>query len=121
MGGTSAEKLLKNGRPRPDGKSLSRVFQLVPGSKADFLLVADSGPGETDEKGLIVPRFGKHPENHVVISMGMSPFCELLLMTRAHYLAWLTAAYSGPAQVSRPVKEAETYFEEQPETPMAMF
>lgn len=61
MGGTSAEKLHRAGKPRPDGKSLSRVFQLVPGSKADFLLVADSGPGETDEKGLIVPRFGKHP------------------------------------------------------------
>lgn len=93
----------------------------MPGSKADFLLVADSGPGEADEKGLIVPRFGKHPENHVVISMEISPFCELLLMTRAHYLAWLTTAYSGTAQVSRPVKKEEINFEEQPETPMAMF
>ena len=59
MGGTSAEKLHRIGRPRPDGKSLSRIFQLLPGNKSDFLLVADSGPGETDEKGLIVPRFGK--------------------------------------------------------------
>ena len=103
MGGTSAEKLQKMGRPRMDGKSISRVFQLLPGNRADFLLVADSGPGEADEKGLIVPRFGKRPENHVVISMGMSPFCELILMTRAHYLAWLTIhvyrnTASGPSE-----------------------
>lgn len=93
LGGTSAEKLRRLGRPRPDGKSLSRMFQLVPGSKADFLLVADSGPGEADEKGLIVPKFGKNPENHVVISMNMAQLCELLLLTRAHYLAWLAAGY----------------------------
>lgn len=121
MGGTSAERLRKLGRPRADGKSLSRVFQLVPGSKADFLLVADSGPGETDEKGLIVPRFGKNPENHVVISMNLDQLCQLLLLTRAHYLAWLGASYSGAAQVSHPVQEPEPISEEQPETAMAMF
>lgn len=121
MGGTSAEKLLKNGRPRPDGKSLSRVFQLVPGSKADFLLVADSGPGEADEKGLIVPRFGKHPENHVVISMGMAPFCELLLMTRAHYLAWLIANFGRTIAGAAPAPEEEFSFLEPQEPEMTMF
>jgi len=39
------------------------------GSKSDFLFVADSGSGETDAKGLIVPRFGSKPENHVAVSM----------------------------------------------------
>ena len=77
MGGTSAEKLHRIGRPRPDGKSLSRIFQLLPGNKSDFLLVADSGPGETDEKGLIVPRFGKQPENHVVISLSTVSYTHL--------------------------------------------
>ena len=121
MGGTSAERLRKLGRPRADGKSLSRVFQLVPGSKADFLLVADSGPGEADERGLIVPRFGKHPENHVVISMGMSPFCELLLLTRAHYLAWLTASYSRGEEKAFPTQEPEQIPTEPQEPEMAMF
>ena len=37
--------------------------------RSDFLFVADSGPGETNAKGLIVPRFGKNPENHVSVSM----------------------------------------------------
>ena len=62
LGGTSAEKLARYGRTRADGKSLSRTAQLVCGSKTDFLFVADSGPGETNAKGLIVPRFGKNPD-----------------------------------------------------------
>lgn len=121
MGGTSAEKLQKLGRPRPDGKSLSRVFQLLPGSRADFLLVADSGPGEADEKGLIVPRFGKHPENHVVISMGMSPFCELILMTRAHYLAWLTTNYGKTTTNPSSESDEAIPFPESQEPERAMF
>ena len=109
MGGTSAEKLRRIGRPRPDGKSLSRIFQLLPGNKSDFLLVADSGPGETDEKGLIVPRFGKQPENHVVISLSMGHFCELLLLTRAHYLAWLTASYSRGEEKAFPTRNQNKF------------
>ena len=78
LGGTSAEKLQSYGRARADGKSLSRTAQLLPGAKADFLLVADSGPGETNAKGLIVPRFGNKPENHVAISMSFETFSELM-------------------------------------------
>ena len=69
LGGTSAEKLTRQGRPRPDGRSLSRTMQILCGSKSDLLLVADSGPGDTTDKGLIVPKFGKNPENHVAVSM----------------------------------------------------
>lgn len=93
LGGTSAEKLQSYGRARADGKSLSRTAQLLPGAKADFLLVADSGPGETNAKGLIVPRFGNKPENHVAISMSFETFSELVLMTRTHFNAWLAAEY----------------------------
>lgn len=93
LGGTSAEKLAKYGRARPDGMSLSRTAQLVCGNKTDFLFVADSGPGETNAKGLIVPRFGKNPENHVSVSMTFESFSELLLLTKAHFEAWLTVWY----------------------------
>lgn len=61
LGGTSVEKLEKYGRPRADGKSLSRTAQLVCGNKTDFLFVADSGPGEANAKGLIVPGSGRTP------------------------------------------------------------
>ncbi|WP_317322258.1 hypothetical protein [Subdoligranulum variabile] len=94
LGGTSAEKLQQYGRTRSDGKSLSRTAQLLPGAKSDFLFVADSGPGEVNAKGLIVPRFGNKPENHVAISMSFETFSELMLMTRLHFNAWLSASYS---------------------------
>ena len=86
-----------------------RTAQLVCGSKTDLLFVADSGPGETNAKGLIVPRFGKNPENHVSVSMTFELFSELMLMTKTHYQSWLTAYY-----LQNPIKPAtlpaqETY------------
>lgn len=95
LGGTSTDKLRQSGRSRADGKSLSRTAQLLCGNKTDFLFVADSGPGETNSKGLIVPKFGNKPENHVSVSMTWEALSELLLLTKAHYEAWLTAWYIG--------------------------
>ncbi|MCL2343539.1 MAG: hypothetical protein FWC62_06550, partial [Firmicutes bacterium] len=54
---------------------------------------ADSGPGETDAKGLIVPKFGREPENHVSVGLNWRNLNELLLMTKTHYEAWLAAQY----------------------------
>lgn len=95
LGGTSAEKLAKYGRARKDGMSLSRTAKLICGSRSDFLFVADSGPGEKNEKGLIVPKFGKKPENHVAVSMSWDALSGLLLITKAHYEAWLSAWYAA--------------------------
>ena len=103
LGGTSAEKLARQGRPRPDGRSLSRTMQILCGSKSDLLLVADSGPGDTTDKGLIVPKFGKNPENHVAVSMSFDLFSELLLETKINYQAWFSAWYAAsPARQSEP-------------------
>ena len=95
LGGTSAENLKKQKRSRADGKSLSRTLQLICGSKSDFLLVADSGPGEADTKGLIVPKFGNKPENHVAVSLSFQSLSELFLLTKTHYIAWLSAWYGN--------------------------
>ena len=95
LGGTSAEKLAKQNRSRPDGMSLSRTFKVMTADRAELLLVADSGPGVTTEKGLITPKFGSKPENHIAVSMTLDTFGELLLATQAHYQAWLTAWYMG--------------------------
>lgn len=92
MGGTSAEMLAKRGKAREDGKSLSRIVKLIVGNK-DLLFIADSGPGETNAQGLIVPRFGNKPENHVAVSMTFDSFSELLLTTKTHYTAWLSVKY----------------------------
>ena len=102
LGGTSAKNLYRQGRARADGKSLSRTVQLLPSTKSDFLFVADSGPGEETAKGLIVPKFGKNPENHVSVMMTYDAFSELMLLTKAHYQAWLTAWY-----IQNPVAKLE--------------
>ena len=70
-------------------------MQILCGSKSDLLLVADSGPGDTTDKGLIVPKFGKNPENHVAVSMSFDLFSELLLETKINYQAWLSAWYAA--------------------------
>ena len=94
LGGTSAEKLAKINRSRPDGMSLSRTAELVCGKNGNFLFVASSGPGETNKTGLIVPRFGNKPENHVSVSMTYESFSGMMLTTKAHYDAWLSAWYA---------------------------
>lgn len=104
LGGTSAEKLAKQGRSRKDGMSLSRTAQLLCGNKSDFLFVADSGPGQTNDKGLIVPKFGNKPENHVAISMTFETFSELMLLTKAHFEAWLSVWYAQKLQSENTVQ-----------------
>ena len=105
LGGTSADKLKQQNRSRSDGKSLSRTLQVLTGNKSDLILVADSGPGETTEKGLIVPKFGNKPENHIMVSMSLDNFGELLLITKTHYEAWLSAWYAQRITNPPPVQQ----------------
>lgn len=118
LGGTSAEKLAQYNTPRADGKSLSRTLKLIPASKTDFMMIADSGPGETNEKGLIVPKFGKNPENHVVVSLQFKSLSELLLATKSHYQAWLSVSYLKTMiqQGNTPVKQLNKKAGKQNET-----
>ena len=92
MGGTSAETLAKRGKSRPDGKSVSRIAKLSVAAKGLFF-TADSGAGETGPTGLIVPKFGNNPENHVSILLTFESFSELMLLTKVNYQAWLAAKY----------------------------
>lgn len=91
MGGTSAKSLKVRGKERPDGMGISRVFT-ISASKKGYFLTAKSGPGEEDEKGLIVPRY-KDPEQRVSIAMDHDTLMELLCMGDARYRAYLTAEY----------------------------
>jgi len=95
LGGTSAKALMYYGKPRPDGKSLSRIVKLTPAAKSDYFLTADSGPGEENKTGLIVPAFGKNPEQHVSIVLTWRQVNEILITTAVHYKAWLSAKYAA--------------------------
>lgn len=98
LGGTSAKRLAYYGKARPDGKSLSRVVKLTTAEKSDYFFTADSGPGEENKTGLIVPRFGKNPEQHVAVILTWQQLNEILLTTVAHYNAWLSAKYMADWQ-----------------------
>lgn len=93
LGGTSAKRLAFYGKARPDGMSLSRVVKLTVAARGDYFLTADSGPGEENATGLIVPRFGKSPEQHVSVMLTWRQLNELLFTTKLHYSAWLSAKY----------------------------
>lgn len=101
LGGTSAERLAQYGRPRKDGKSLSRNVKLYVGSKADYLLCAESGAGETDAKGLIVPKYGNKPEQRVSVSLSLAHLNEIMLITPEHYRAWLSLWYANNYKVPK--------------------
>lgn len=93
LGGTSAKRLAASGRTRKDGMSQSRSVKLFAGKKADYLFCAESGPGQEDAKGLIVPKYGSNPEQKVSVSMTSRTLDEIMLVTKAHYDSWLTSQY----------------------------
>lgn len=89
--------------------------------KLVILFVANSGPGQTDAKGLIVPKFGSKPENHVAVSMTFKTFSERMPMTRAHYMAWLSAWYARQGPVGRQQQEPQREGRPQPEPQAAEY
>ncbi len=56
---------------------------------------------------LIAPKFGTRPENHVAVSMTFEVLSELMLVTKAHYQAWLVAKYVTAKGESGQCKEPE--------------
>jgi len=93
LGGTSAAKMSGiYGNPRSDGMGLSRIMKIVRANKRDsVMLVADSGPGEANKTGLVVPRFGGKPENHVVISLDYYQLKQLVAPAKVQYEAYCQA------------------------------
>ena len=107
LGGISAKKLKEKGKARKDKKSLSRVMNIIAGQKSDIMLIAESGPGEETEKGLIVPKFGDEPENKVVVGMKFADFSEMILMTKMHYSAWLAGWYQHRSAVIKAQRQEQ--------------
>ena len=90
MGGTPAERLRE---PRKDGMGVSRTIKITAGSKKDYLVTAESGPGEANEKGLIVPRYGNKPEHKVTVALTWRDLEQITLTATTHYTAWLSVKY----------------------------
>lgn len=93
QGGRSAASLKAAGQGRPDNMSLARQLKIQAGSKYPIILIAESGPGEQDAKGLIVPRY-QQPECKVTIPFTFESIKELFLTTKAHVDAFIAAQYT---------------------------
>ncbi len=92
MGGRSAKSLANANKSRPDGMSLSRQMKIGMGNKLPVILSAESGPGEQNDKGLIVPRY-QQPEQRVMVGFTYETIEELFLIVKAHLDAYLASKY----------------------------
>lgn len=92
MGGISALKA-----EREDEMALSRVLKLAPGSSKPFVLTAESGKGEQNQQGLIVPRFGTKPENRIIVALTNEQLKQFALIINMHLTAYYSAQYSNGA------------------------
>lgn len=80
MGGTA------NPKNRTDGKPESRTLSAQLGTKNPIALIASSGPGTINEKGLIIP---EKAERSVFITLSASDIREIALMIKAHVEAYI--------------------------------
>lgn len=94
MGGTSAIDLKRQNRERVDGKSESRQIKLAQGIKSHWVLSAEMGAGETNETGLIIPRYNNgKPEAIVRVPMTNEDLKKMVLIVKAHLESYLTSLY----------------------------
>ncbi|WP_368262603.1 hypothetical protein [Clostridium disporicum] len=96
MGGVNAEKAKTRGL-RTDGMALSRVLKIVPGLKQPFVFTAESGKGEENDKGLIVPRYGTTPENRIMVAVTDEQLKQIALLIQTHVQAYYCAQYTTGA------------------------
>lgn len=96
QGGTSARSLAGQGRERADRMCEARQFMLIAGNSG-YLLEAESGPGEENKTGLIVPKYGKkydrRPDVQIAIPLNDRQLKQLILTVEANLNAYLAAKY----------------------------
>lgn len=92
--GTSEELLKRNNQERPDGKSESRQFKIIPGLRAEFMLQAEKGPGEKSSTGIIKPLYGNKPEQKVAIPMSGDDLKKLFLLTETFIIGYISSQFN---------------------------
>lgn len=103
MGGVTEEKA-KNRGLRTDGKAISRMFTLSPGSRQPFVFTAEQRPGNTDAKGLIVPEYGGKPEVQIRVASSAEELKKMALAIQSNIIAYRAAQYANGAYSVEPQK-----------------
>lgn len=91
LGGVNEQKA-KERKLRTDGKAVSRSFTIAPGSRADFVVTAMQGAGNSMPNGIIVPD-GK-PEVTIRVACTAENLKGLALSLKAHIEAYYAACYA---------------------------
>lgn len=92
LGGVSATNLAKRSQERSDKMSLSRQFKLTPGSTQPWMLSCEHGPGEEDDKGLIVPK--GRPESIVRVALTDDSLKKLAIAVELQIQAYYSGMYA---------------------------
>jgi hypothetical protein len=111
IGGTSARSLSNRGCARADGLSLSRQLKMTKGNKTPYLIVAETGPGKEDAKGLIVPQYGgkdHKPEQQILIPLTDETMRSLMLITKTHIEQFIGSQYVIGAFEAKKAERAAT-------------
>ena len=112
LGGVSEQKAAQQ-KLRTDGKALSRIFSLAPGSKSPYIMTAIAKPGHTDERGLIVPENGAAPEITVRVpiddkalrTMAFAIESAVMAYRNCEYSAWFRAEIEKAQEKDRQQRE----------------
>lgn len=91
LGGVNEQKARER-KLRTDGKAVSRSFNIAPGSRADFVITAMQGAGNSMPNGIIVPD-GK-PEVTIRVACTAENLKGLALSLKAHIEAYYAACYA---------------------------
>ena len=93
MGGVTEEKAKQRGL-RTDGKAISRMFTLRPGSRQPFVFTAEQKPGSTNAQGLIIPDSGVRPEVQIRVASSNEDLKKLALAIQSNINAYRAAQYA---------------------------
>lgn len=94
LGGVSEEKA-KNRGLRNDGKAISRMFTLAPGSRQPFVFTAEQRPGKTDSKGLIVPEYSSKPEVQIRVPGSADELKKMAVAIQSNIIAYRAGQYAN--------------------------
>lgn len=106
LGGTTANTLKAQGRPRKDNGHEARVFELIPGNKQPWVLMAKRGKGKLHDTGLI--SLEGRPDEYLQIGLSDFDFRKLgIIVTDSIKMIENKIMFGGDNSVDTPVNITE--------------
>lgn len=107
QGGHSAKKA-KEKEIRSDGAAHAKVLTIQKGLKYPVLFTMEEGPGRETQEGLIVPTYGRNPENKIQVTLTWDNIKALALAAQAHHNAYLTVQYANVERENRQARKKKS-------------